>query len=231
MDPEPSHPAPFSRGALLRAGLRAGLLGGGLALLCLAGGGPLLAWNALVLTALALVPATPIELQALQPPRHPRRMLALIFASALLSFAALAGGLVQAVYLERRWAVQGGVLDSLGAGLREVGATDVFAVIALPAAILAVAVTGGLLVRVLVRLLESSAWDDQASRKAALVVQALSATALGLAALGSLIQATLVPGLLVLGFAGLVAGVCLAAYYVLIDRIAERIEESWELTS
>mgnify|MGYP001297959566 CR=1 FL=1 len=231
MDPEPSHPAPLSRGGLLRAGLRAGLLGGALGLLCLAGGGPLLAWNALVMTALALIPATPLELGALQGPPRARRVLGLTLLCACVAFVGLSGGLVQAIYLERRWEVQGGVLDSLGAGLAEVGQADALTVIALPAWILAVAVTVGLVVRVLSHLLERASGADAAAKLTlARLLQGVALGSLSLLALGGLISPTYVPGFFVLGFAGGVAGVCLAAYYFLVDRIAELIEASWEPT-
>lgn len=229
MDPEPSHPRPFSRGGLLRAGLRAGLLGAGLALLCLAEGGPLLAWNALVFVFAAVLPVTYFEFKALERPLLARRVCASSLLAFFVAFFALTGSLLQAIYLTQRWSTNASGLQALQVGVSGLSKADPLFEVALPIAFLTVVVVSGLLWRLLTK------WDQDAHQEGdspeLMRGLLMSLTTLGGIGVGLLLAAAaldliLAAGLTLFAVGGVFGGLCLAAYYVFVDRIAEVVEAS-----
>lgn len=227
MESEPSHLRPLSRSAVLRVGLRAGLLGAGLALLCLAGGGLLLAWNALVFVVAGILPVTFCEYKALQRPFCAKRVCGFSLLAFLLALFALAGSLLQAIYLTQRWSTNASGLAALQVGINGLSAADPLLEVALPIGFLTVAIGSGLVWRLL------SQWDHDVRREddARELLRGLVWTLVSLAGLGiSLLlvvlslDASLAAGLIVLAGGGVFGGLCLAAYYVLVDRVADVVE-------
>jgi hypothetical protein len=202
---------------VLRAALRASLLGGGLGVLGLLSGEPLQAWFVFTLAVVALGPAALFEAAAVRRRRSLGAVLGLASLTLGVSWAGLAGALLQTSYLAARWGKSLGVQDAWLGGQ---AAWEDLA----PFVLFSLALSAALVLRVL--------WALRAEGTGASSPHARHLGLASLALLGALVLAASLaagrgaaPGVAVVLLGGcLPAAGALAAYYLLIDRLAERLE-------